>query len=289
MKSRFFIPAAFLAAALCAAAWTSLKAQQAGQFGQMPLMLENLRPSGQPVIPIFDGWIPRQDGSYDLCFAYFNLNLEEELDIPLGPDNFIEPAQFDGRQPTHFHEVPRGYRRYYCAFTVNVPPDFGDQRVVWTLGRHGQSYSTPGHTQRREYLLEDLYQRSEDRVAPWVRFLEPAESEAARGRRGVTARPVTALVGNPLTLTLSVTDAEPKPQGDKPRSFEVLWYKHQGPPGKVSFGEKSVKLEKGKTTATTTATFSEAGDYVLRVAALNGDFFSHCCWTTGYLKVTVTR
>jgi len=289
MKSRFFIALAFLVSALFAGASAVLKGGQAGQFGDIQLMLENLRPSGQPVIPIFDGWIPKEDGSYDLCFAYFNLNLQEELHIPLGPDNFIEPAEFDGRQPTHFHQVPPGYRRYYCAFTVNVPPTFGDQRVVWTLRRHGRSYSTPGHIQRREYLLEDLYQRSEDRVAPWVRFLEPAESETARGRRGVRAGPVAAVVGSPLTLTLSVTDAEPKPQGNRPRSFEVLWYKHQGPPGKVSFGEKSIKLEKGETTATTTATFSEPGDYVLRVAALNGDFFSHCCWTTGYLKVTVTR
>ena len=289
MKSRVLIPAALVAAGLLVEASTSLKAQQVERFDGMPLMLENLRPSGQPVIPFFDGWIPNEDGSHDLCFAYFNLNLEEELHIPLGPDNFIEPAEFDGGQPTHFHAVPPGYRRYYCAFTVNVPPDFGDQRVVWTLTVRGQSYSVPGHTERREYLLEDLYHRSEDAIAPWLRFLEPVESEAARGRSGVSVGPATAVVGNPLTLTISVTDAEPQPTGDEPRSFEVLWYKHRGPAGEVGFAEPSIELEKGEPTATTTATFSEPGDYVLRVAALNGSFFQHCCWTNGYVKVTVTR
>jgi hypothetical protein len=287
MPGRFLIPAAFLAVAgLLAGALTPLNAQQ--QFGGMQLMLENLRPSGQPVIPIFDGWIPKEDGSHDLCFAYFSLNLEEELDIPIGPDNLVEPAVFDGGQPTHFHAVPPEYRRHYCAFIVTVPPDFGDQRVVWSLTVHGKTYSVPGHTQRREYFLEDLYQRSEDAIAPSLGFLEPVQSEAARGRRGVTAGPATAAVGTPLTLTVSVTDEGLQaPTGDEPRGFEVYWYWHQGPGG-VSFDEKSVELEEGETTATTTATFSEPGDYVLRVVALNGSFFQHCCWTTGYLNVTVT-
>ena len=69
-------------------------------------MLRNLRPSGQPVVPIFEGWYSEPDGSYGLCFGYHNLNLQEALDIPLGPDNFIEPARFDGVQPTHFDPVP---------------------------------------------------------------------------------------------------------------------------------------------------------------------------------------
>ena len=291
MQGRSLLPVAFVAVAgLLAGAVTPVGAQQ---FDGMQLMLENLRPSGQPVIPIFDGWIPKEDGSRDLCFAYFNLNLDEELDIPIGPDNSIEPAVFDGGQPTHFHPVPPEYRRYYCAFVVNVPPDFGDQRVVWTLTVHGKTYSNPAHTTRREYLLEDLYQASEDAIAPWLRFLGPVQSDAARGRRGVTAGPASAAVGVPLTVTVSVTDEGLEtPAGGEPRSFEVLWYWHQGPGGAdVSFDPKAVEpveLEEGETTATTTVTFSAPGEYVLRVVALNGSFFQHCCWTTGLLNVTVT-
>ena len=47
-------------------------------------MFSNLRPTGQPVIPIFDGWYQKPDGTYDLCFGYFNLNTKESLEIPLG-------------------------------------------------------------------------------------------------------------------------------------------------------------------------------------------------------------
>jgi hypothetical protein len=41
-----------------------------------------LRPRGQNVIPIFDGWYPNADGDYTLCFGYFNMNTEESLDVP---------------------------------------------------------------------------------------------------------------------------------------------------------------------------------------------------------------
>ncbi|MDE0083609.1 MAG: hypothetical protein OYK82_01615 [Gammaproteobacteria bacterium] len=35
-----------------------------------------------------------------------------------GPDNFIEPARFDGVQPTFFLEVPPGWHGHYCIFTI---------------------------------------------------------------------------------------------------------------------------------------------------------------------------
>ena len=44
------------------------------------------------------------------------------------------------------------------------------------------------------------------------------------------------------------------------------------------------------TMATTTATFSEPGEYLIRVQAIEspGSFEFHCCWTNGFVKVTVT-
>ena len=92
-----------------------------------------LRPSGQPVVPIFEGWWRNPDGTYDLSVGYFNMNTKDAIDIPLGPDNFIEPASFNGMQPTHFDPVPndgRGSRRFFGGFTVIVPADIGRQRVV---------------------------------------------------------------------------------------------------------------------------------------------------------------
>ena len=45
------------------------------------------------MIPLFDGWYPKPDDSYGLCFGYFNLNTEQVLEIPLGPDSFHRACQ----------------------------------------------------------------------------------------------------------------------------------------------------------------------------------------------------
>ena len=66
-------------------------------------------------------------------------------------------------------------------------------------------------------------------------------------------------------------------EGD-PKTFNVYWYKYQGPPGEVTFSESTIRLEGGDTVetklATTTATFRVPGDYVLLVQALNSSFSS---------------
>ena len=64
--------------------------------GERQFNIALLRPDGGPVIPIFDGWFENPDGTYDLCFGYFNVNTEEILELPIGEDNFIEPIEFDG-------------------------------------------------------------------------------------------------------------------------------------------------------------------------------------------------
>ena len=122
--------------------------------GETQFNIQLLRPSGGPVIPIFEGWYQHPDGSYELSFGYFNTNTEEIIDIPIGVDNFIEPAQYDGVQPTHFLSVPEGDRRHWGTFTVSVPADFGDEDVVWTLRMdNGREFSVPGRVTRPPYEL----------------------------------------------------------------------------------------------------------------------------------------
>ena len=75
-------------------------------FEQQVFNEQVLRPSGQPVVPLYDGGFENPDGTYGLCFGYFNLNTNGVVDIPFGPNNFIEPAELDGLQPTHFDPVP---------------------------------------------------------------------------------------------------------------------------------------------------------------------------------------
>jgi hypothetical protein len=256
-------------------------------------MIRNLRPSGQPVIPLFDGWYTNPDGSYGLCFGYFNLNMEEVLDIPLGPDNFMEPDHFDGGQPTHFMPVPRradGYdRRYYCVHNVNLPPGSEGESVVWTLRLDGQTYSVPGHTGARDYQIEEPDQPGRKSVAPLVRLLDPAGPEG-RGRSGdLVAGPFAARAGRPLSLKISIS----APVTDNPNSgFETvfaLWTHHQGP-GTVTFGSSEQTSITDGVEAATTATFGEPGEYMLRLQAFEGSYpwGAQCCWTNAYVKVSVT-
>lgn len=268
------------------------------EFG--PLMsMRNLRPSDMPVIPIFGGWIDNGNGTADLCFGYKSLNLEERRDVAHGPDNFIEPARFDGVQPTFFLEVPPGWHRHYCVFAVNVP--LGSEPVVWTLRHNGYDYATPGHTGSINYKLDNTWYPADrgtggegGSIAPLVEFVEPAGSaHVGRAGSGARAGPVTARVGRPLALSIAVTQPHIEAYMGEPKTFNVYWYKYQGPPGEVVFAENTIRLDGGdaveRKLATTTATFPAPGEYLLLVQALNSSFPSQCCWTNGYVQVTVVE
>ena len=49
-------------------------------------------------------------------------------------------------------------------------------------------------------------------------------------------------------------------------------------------------MQESGSQATTTATFSEPGDYIVRVTAVDayGAGGSQCCWSNGFVPVTVT-
>jgi hypothetical protein len=89
---------------------------------------------GQTVEPVFDGWMPNEDGSFRLYFGYMNPNWEEQLDAPIGPDNKFESGSPDQGQPTHFYP-----RRNPFLFTIKVPKDFGEKELIWTLTSNGRT------------------------------------------------------------------------------------------------------------------------------------------------------
>jgi hypothetical protein len=111
---------------------------------------------GQSISPVYQGWTENADGSFNLHFSYLNQNWEEELDVPIGAGNIVEPAPYgpDAGQPTHFY--PRLNR---WQFTVRVPKDFGTtNEVIWTVTSHGvtnRAYGTlaPGYAMD-EYLIQ---------------------------------------------------------------------------------------------------------------------------------------
>ena len=256
-------------------------AGQAIPLENRPFDEQTLRPRGQGIVPIFDGWFRNEDGSSDLCFGYYTLNTEEAVDIPLGPANAIEPAEFDGGQPTHFDPVPETpYRRYYCVFTVTVPRGFGRrQQVVWTIERGTARASTPGHL-HPDYVLDEPNSDGRGESAPTLRFEE--HGPRFRGRSGHTAAARAVAAGQPLELTVWA-------EHGGARSW-LGWTKHQGP-GDVTISAPELRVDPAEGRATVTATFNQPGDYLLRVQGIDDpveDFEFHCCWTNGYVPVTVT-
>ena len=107
-------------------------------------------PRGQSVVPVYEGWERNADGSFNLVFGYFNRNHQEELDLPIGPANYLEPGDPDQGQPTHFYP-----QRSRFLFRVRVPADFGDGEVVWTLASHGRTERAYA-TLRSDYFIDDI-------------------------------------------------------------------------------------------------------------------------------------
>jgi len=269
-----------------------------------------LRPTGGPVIPMFEGWYENPDGTRQLCFGYFNTNTEEVIDIPAGVDNFVEPAEFEGLQPTRFLPVPPGGRRHYCVMSVTVPADWGDRDVVWTLvDRYGQDYSAPGRTRFEMYHLEERQQDSRQSAAPMVRL--DRSGEVGMGRTPLVVGPLEARVDVPLPLAVEVRRDNPYSEEDR-MSMGFRWNKQQGP-GDVSFrpdaslrtaGTRTIIDAEGWNTsptawaqARTEATFSEPGDYTLLLQVYNdagrrlepSDLEFFCCWTNVLVEVSVGR
>jgi len=247
----------------------------------------------------YEGYTTNADGSYQLWFGYFNRNWEREFEVPVGPDNNLEPYGPDAGQPTHFFP-----RRSQFVFSVEVPADFGDKEVVWTL-------TTNGVTERAYATLHPLY--AVDDVVMMANF-------GAGGRSGFNPRtvgnqaPVTVLesertlqarVGQPVALSAVATeDEKPGPArlsyrvGDShevPNSATGLrfsWFHYRGP-GPVAFDPPQTKVWQDTRDGGGTpwsvgwvtppvppenrwaarATFSVPGTYVIRGLAHDGGLF----------------
>jgi hypothetical protein len=281
-----------LAATVLAAASTPTRAQ-----GGLP--------AGQNIAPVYEGWEKNPDGTFNLVFGYFNRNWEEEIDLPIGPDNKIEPGSPDQGQPTHFFP-----RRNRFLFAIRVPGDFGTRELVWTLTSHGvteRAYATL----KPDYFIDDIVVMNNfgagggggglpDTIGNKAPILE-VPGDPSR----------SADVGQPVALTaISSDDGKPKPR-PMPAPFSRLaraargtpnsatglrlsWFVYRGP-GKVTFDPPQIKVwedyrEGGnspwsagwETPAppldgkwTTRATFSQPGTYVLRALAHDGGLMTY--------------
>ena len=164
---------------------------------------------GQEVVPAYEGWEQNDDGSFNLVFGTMNRNWEEELHIPIGPDNQIEPGGPDQGQPTWF--LPRRNR---FLFRVRVPADFGDKELVWSITSHGETKHAYG-TLKPDYYMDNNVRMANNGagVSGEVFLNEPPVVKV----EGQSTRTVT--VNEPVTLTAVAHDEDGLP---KPRPMRAL-------------------------------------------------------------------
>jgi len=275
-----------LPAAIVLASWAVVSGEQ--------LPMEPSHESGQSITGAFEGWFANPDGSFSLLLGYYNRNTKRELDIATGPSNRIEPGGPDQGQPTHFLTG-----RQWGVFTVTVPRDFGNKKLTWTLIANGQTTVIP-------MSLNPLYEVSpfiegSGNTPPFISFEEG--KLGVQGPRGSSAA-LTSTPATPLTLTVWIADDAKAPrsatQGIRNAPVTASWSKFRGP-GNVSFTNSKPTVEKTESRvtpapvftgkATTAATFSEPGEYVLRVVANDasgdGGRGFQCCWSNAFVKVSV--
>jgi len=281
------------------------------------------------VAPYFDGFYRNADGTFTLSFGFMNRNEDELIEIALGEGNFIEPAEFDGVQPTSFPVVDYsrmalfGGPRERGAFGVVVPADFtGD--VWWTVTTDGYTTKVPGRLESPGRIIKGAYELSTGPMAagslrPEIRFSE--NDTDGWGIDGVYhPETFTTSVGEPIEVRFWAVD---RGERDLVPVNMSLW-KHQGPlggtvtfeslvqtptdappvrrgarphgPGPLAISDMVLIPMEGPNADVGhfKATFDAPGEYVIRVRIDNFNAADsgpglQCCWSNGYVVVSVNE
>jgi hypothetical protein len=273
---------------------------------QLQLPAEPPKQFGSGVTGAFEGWFDNPDGSHNFLVGYLNRNRAQAVDIPIGPNNRIEPGGPDMGQPTHF--LPG---RNVGMFIVTVPKDFTpQQRLTWTLTINGQTNQIPLrlHTDYNVSPLKIEHGGEFSDSPPILRFEErgTTQFQGPLATLNKLAFSRTTPLATPLVVNFWAEDdakfssGTNAPMRKPPPPVTMIWSMYRGP-GKVTFDKEKPTLEtlKGGNVGqpylgkgAVTAKFSEAGDYMLHVTVNDytgdGGGGEVCCWTTAIMKVTVT-
>jgi hypothetical protein len=281
------------------AARTRLLAGPQQGVGQTPRQFplsQSIRERGSSITGALEGWYFAKDGSQYILVGYFNRNLKQEFDIPAGPNNRIEPGNPDQGQPTHFLTG-----RQWGVFTIKVPKDFGTKKLTWTLVANGQTNVITLHT-HADYIVEPLEDPANKNTPPVVAF-QPGGPTFTGPPVGIAAT-YNATLPDPLPLTVWATDEGPKINIPEPTAgrgrgrggftppppLALTWTVQRGP-GAVTFDPPKPPIDSADGKATTKATFTVPGEYILRLQANDrtgdGGGGFQCCWTNTHVKVTV--
>lgn len=281
--------------------------------------------SGEILSPAFEGWWPNPDGTFKLFFGYMNSNWKQEFDIPVGAENYfrmVEPGTLDdlGRdgfmsgeadmgQPTHFYP-----RRNPFLFTIDVPADFGEKEVVWTVKANGHLARAYGSLYP-DYRIDPQVISTEvggnyGSLADRLRENIPPELEV----EGDAYRRVR--VGEPLRLAVHASDPDnypPRSGRSLPRTPEQIyrppssivaisgpglrfsWSVYRGPAQAADFEPTQMKTYTDTRVYANSpwsppffipeppednrwqasVVFDQPGDYVLRGIASDGSLFTY--------------
>lgn len=193
------------ALAACVAAGATLTGAGQQGVGQTPSPLplsQTIRERGSSLTGAYEGWFYGKDGGTYALVGYFNRNTKQEFDVPVGPNNRIEPGGPDQGQPTHFLSG-----RQWGAFVVKLPRDLGTKRLSWTLVANGFTNIITLHTQA-DYIVEPYEDAANKNTPPKIKF-DPA-GQVVTGPPIAIAATYTAAVGAPVALSAWVTDEGPK-------------------------------------------------------------------------------
>jgi len=286
-------------ATLCAAGVLAGGIFLSAGAAQQPASLPEPRKGfGASVTPAFEGWYYNPDGSRSFLIGYYNRNSQQELDVPIGPNNHIEPGGPDMGQPTHFLSG-----RQWGMFTIPAPKDFKPtDQYTWTIVANGQSVTIPFRL-HADYVMSPFQEIAVGNTPPVLRFEPNGKTFQGPAANLATAPSRTVSAAEPLPIDVWASDdmkftngtSSPVSASRAPVTMSISKYRG---PGKVTFDKNRPTLEKqaaggspfnGKATAT--AKFSEPGEYVLHV--IGNDYSGDggggfgCCWTTALLKVSV--
>ena len=206
--------------------------------GSRPRQLRHRPPRiGPGITGAFEGWFKNPDGTFSLLLGYFNRNTKEELDIPIGPNNRIEPGGPDQGQPTHFLAG-----RQWGVFTVTVPKDFGDRnKLTWTLTANGQTNVIP-LSLNPLWEVSPFKEEGIGNTPPFISFEKGGPS--VQGPRPLRTS-LAASFSDPLPLNVWVSDDAKTAAGAQPQRgspVTITWSQLRGP-GKVVVRQREARCD----------------------------------------------
>jgi hypothetical protein len=295
---------------------------------QLPGAREPFGNAGEAIYPAFEGWGASQDNdSLVIVLGYMNRNRAQVVEIPVGPNNRIEPGGPDYGQPTIFEPG-----RQTAVFAIKVPKDFGAQKLTWTLVANGQPAVVTFHL-HRDYYLNFYKDEANGNEPPQMKF--GSNERMMAGPHAGIAQTLTGSVGQPVPLKLWASDPPPLEKnwetivsaqnrpaprpvppeqaaivngqvfgraggaGGRGNSAEarpdltVTWTKMRGP-GTVTVTPSRVPLttngDRNRVVeANAVATFSAPGEYLLRAQPIEPPDAGDglCCFTFANVRVIV--